>query len=433
MLKFKDIISKINRGFFLVSLILLIFYAFSVFSKVYAQSADQFSRSYITPFPKGNKYSIYVAGASLASGMSTGLKNAFSKDKNIEVKNIIKYRSGLITQRRFSWKKQLSSTAKEAKIDILVVFLGMNELGSVRSKKNNHQVGTEVWKNTLGRNIDELLKGFKNNKIAIYWVGLPIMRSPKLNAKIQTINEVFRKRTFINNVRFIDTWKSFADQFGRYSAFGPDLNGKIRRLREDNGINLSFRGNQKLAHFIEREIRRDMAIARAERNIPLAGTKEEQRRIVKNISQKPKIKKRYTSTKSKKNKSSEGESFFTKLTNNLIGKSSKKEKEENSNEVVLDDIKIVRPPISDIVLSGSVARNRLGTINALTGEIVARDINDGLTALASVTSSNNLSLKELKQRLPLKQTPYYRVLVKGERLEPKPGRADDFAWAKEVK
>jgi uncharacterized protein len=25
-------------------------------------------------------------------------------------------------------------------------------------------------------------------------------------------------------------------------------------------------------------------------------------------------------------------------------------------------------------------------------------------------------------------SPYYRVLVKGERPEPKPGRADDFSW-----
>jgi hypothetical protein len=26
------------------------------------------------------------------------------------------------------------------------------------------------------------------------------------------------------------------------------------------------------------------------------------------------------------------------------------------------------------------------------------------------------------------QTPYYQVLVKGERAVPKPGRADDFSW-----
>jgi hypothetical protein len=32
------------------------------------------------------------------------------------------------------------------------------------------------------------------------------------------------------------------------------------------------------------------------------------------------------------------------------------------------------------------------------------------------------------RRPPLTQSPYYKVLVKGEALPPKTGRADDFTW-----
>jgi hypothetical protein len=40
----------------------------------------------------------------------------------------------------------------------------------------------------------------------------------------------------------------------------------------------------------------------------------------------------------------------------------------------------------------------------------------------------DLSLASSRPRLPLTQRPYYKVLVKGEQLKPKAGRADDFAW-----
>ena len=33
-----------------------------------------------------------------------------------------------------------------------------------------------------------------------------------------------------------------------------------------------------------------------------------------------------------------------------------------------------------------------------------------------------------RRRMSPTQTPYYRVFERGERLVPKPGRADDFTW-----
>jgi uncharacterized protein len=51
-----------------------------------------------------------------------------------------------------------------------------------------------------------------------------------------------------------------------------------------------------------------------------------------------------------------------------------------------------------------------------------------LTALASISAVNDLSVTSSKPRLPLTQRPYYKVLIKGEQLKPKAGRADDFTW-----
>jgi hypothetical protein len=48
--------------------------------------------------------------------------------------------------------------------------------------------------------------------------------------------------------------------------------------------------------------------------------------------------------------------------------------------------------------------------------------------LSSISAVSDLSVVSSKPRLPLAERPYYRVLVKGEQLKPKEGRADDFRW-----
>ena len=61
-------------------------------------------------------------------------------------------------------------------------------------------------------------------------------------------------------------------------------------------------------------------------------------------------------------------------------------------------------------------------------ENIASDLPGGLTALASISAVSDPSVASSKPRLPLAQRPYYRVLIKGEQLKPKAGRADDFSW-----
>ena len=94
----------------------------------------QFSRSYVTPFPKGDTYTVYVAGASLAQGLYSSLNKTFSKDRKLEAKNRVKIIAGLARQKAFNWTKELDALAAREKMDILVIFLGLKELATIRQK-----------------------------------------------------------------------------------------------------------------------------------------------------------------------------------------------------------------------------------------------------------------------------------------------------------
>ncbi len=58
------------------------------------------------------------------------------------------------------------------------------------------------------------------------------------------------------------------------------MTGQVKRLRADDGVHFTMRGYLKLAHFVEKELRRDLNLAKIERNIPLAGNEEEQAKVM---------------------------------------------------------------------------------------------------------------------------------------------------------
>lgn len=414
----------IGRSRFLVVLtVIAVLFAHANMSRSIAQTIDLVSRSYVTPFPVGDLYKLYVFGDTLGDGISSGLEKALYADGRIEVTRKSGYGLGFSRRKSSDLKAVVDKTLKTDSIHIVVLMLGINERQSITVKGKRYPIGTPKWRAAYGKRIDAFLDRLKKARIAVYWVGLPIMRSPKVNKKMQALNDIYRERAFLKGVKFVDTWNRFVDDFGRYSAYGPDVAGQVRRLRAEDGVHFTASGYAKLAHFVEREIRRDLAAAQAERNLPLAGSKEEQARAIRTAT--ARLKRRAGAADGKRgpsaSKSAKRGRWGTVVSQNVTkGGQGKK-----LTIKIVDGIRIVYPRIPEIALATALARS--GS-TPFAGEILANDIEGGMTALSSVSPSNDLSLKTAKQRVPLTQLPYYKVLIKGEKMTPKEGRADDFSW-----
>ena len=390
-----------------------------------AQGRSLSSSSYVTPFPEQNRYRLYVLGDSLGDGIWVGLYRAFKPDGNIDVVKRSRVSTGFVRNDYFDWNKRLATILTTEKVHIAVIMVGANDMKPIRANKKSkwHKIGTPEWRELYSKRIDSFIKKFKKSGTAVYWVGLPIMRSATHNNNMQVLNEIFRERAFINGIKFIDTWNGFADQFGRYSAFGPDLTGQVRRLRVADGVHFTVSGYRKLAHFVEREIRRDMRQARSERDIPLAGNEAEQARAIRRPHS---VQRQSASIRSKPGRkqtvSKRGPSAIKPVYASKADSRSESAIALPSADSTAAGIKLSRPRISQATLAAVSGRY------SPQGEVIAGDIGGGVTALASISPISETNLAAAQRRLPLTQRPYYRVLIKGEELKAKPGRADDFKW-----
>jgi hypothetical protein len=383
------------------------------------QSTTPVQRSYINPFPNGDRYRVVVLGDSLGEGLWTGLYRAFEEDTNLEFIQRSKPSTGFARNNSYDWNKELANLLKTDTYQIAIVMFGDSDAQPIRSGKDWLKVGSEGWREIYAQRVEAFIKQLRATNIAVYWVGLPIMRSPAQNADAEALNDVFREKAFINGARFVETWNGFTDEAGRYSPYGPDMTGQVKRLRADDGVHFTMRGYLKLAHFVEKDLRSDLNLAKIERNIPLAGNEEEQAKVMgrevvaapSDTAQKP-----------------------APLIDPLAPEAGAEPEQAQGGdgpqlqESNVGEVSVVRPAIDQTLQAAQSLSPQASPAAGSDTEMITSELGNGLTAVATLSSVADPSLASSRPRLPLSQRPYYKVLIKGEQLKPKSGRADDFAW-----
>ena len=413
---------------------------------VFAQAPDG---GFVSPFPEGDTYKILVFGESLAEGLLGGLTEALAGEARVLVQKKHRKLANIFRTDGEDEALAIDTELGREISHIAVVMLNPADRFPWRQPyARNLRAGSEAWKDefdrrrdewkaTFGPKLDRLMRAFKKRGVAAYFVGLPILRRQEATDDAQAINELVRERTFVNGMKFIDIISVFADEDGVYSAQGPDLAGKIRQMRDGDGVHFTSAGYRKLAHFIERDVKRDIAQARTERTIPLLGAEVEQKRIrpVRLAAPDPAGRPGTTVPAPKSDRQTApvrpaagvppaptepgGE---IKAENARITLRSVNAQGREENQI----IDILRPSIPANVVQLITRRESVDKASQV-GDSVVTEGTGGLMLLSSVTPAAEGAANDARRSAPT-NSPYFRALVKGERLDPKPGRADDFPW-----
>ncbi len=382
--------------------------------------------SYITPFPDNDSYRLEVWGDVLAEGLLAGLIEQFADEPRVTAQ---KRHRPVVSLMRPTFDDDIGEIVSEiarSTAHIVVIQIGLNDRVPLRLPNGRRaNVGSEPWREEYTRRIDRIMRAFKAQRIAAYWVGLPIMRRPDANDDAQAINELLRERANVAGLKMIDVYAATADQGGNYDAYGPDVSGTNRLLRQGDGITFTPAGNRKLAHFVERELKRDLVQARAQRSIPLAGAEAEQRLIRPQRQAPPATARAPTATDPKQAAPARPTTATTdgelKADNGRITLTAA----TDSGRQETATVDLPRPAISGNLMALLGRRAASDRANQ-PGEVLVREIPGGLTLSRTISTVASPGAPQ-RRALP-SQTPFFRVLVKGERLEPKAGRADDIVW-----
>jgi uncharacterized protein len=204
-------------------------------------------------------YFVAVLGDSLGQMLGQGLSEAFENRPEVAILRKAKENSGLVRDDFFDWTKATQDLlASGEKIDFAVMLIGSNDRQSLHDANGSYEPRSPEWQAAYTQRIETIAAMFRDKKIPLVWVGLPILRSERLSGDALAFNEFYRAYAEKSGATYIDIWEAFADEAGQYSAYGPDINGQTMRLRAADGIHFTKAGARKLAHFVEPAIRHNL-------------------------------------------------------------------------------------------------------------------------------------------------------------------------------
>jgi hypothetical protein len=382
----------------------------------YAQGPGLLSSSYITPFPQTDRYQLRVIGDWLGGGLTAALQESFKNDSSVQIADMSRSSYGLLRAEQTGLLGEVDRMiAGTPPVHIVIIMMGLNDQLSLRTASGVARPGSEEWKDLYSKEAEKLIKKLRGANIAVYWVGLPGMGKPSLNELVAVMNDTVRQAAYLNGAKFVETAAGFTDQAGAYSAFGPDLQGQTKRLREGDGTGLTQAGNLKLASYVEIAVRRDLVQARSQRNIPLAGDEEEQARVVPGAPRKA---------------ASAGEAREAGPASALKRNEPAPSKPDAGTKSGGGFKTELLAPPSPSAAQDTARREQaaFGGTGGPLGEFILADLGNGFTSIAVISPVSDLSIREIQRQTPLADRLYFRVLSKGEALPAKDGRADDFHW-----
>src|SRR5215471_8239011 len=110
------------------------------------------------------------------------------------------------------------------------------ETGASPSQRSKKTAGSaefrgDEWEKVYSRRIDDTIAALKSKGVPVIWVGLPSLRGTRSSSDAAYLNELYRARAERAGITYIDVWDGFVDEAGKYSNYGPDYEGQVRRLR----------------------------------------------------------------------------------------------------------------------------------------------------------------------------------------------------------
>lgn len=189
---------------------------------------------------------LLVTGDSMIESFGPALVNRIDDGGKVKARIDVKYGTGLVRLEVFDWLAHARQLAA-AKSDVAIVMMGGNDGQNMTARGKRLDTETTEWRSEYTRRAGTVMATLTAGGRRVFWVGMPIPRSPTMRRRYEALNSALRDAAAANPlVTYVDIWADFAHD-GRYADYLPGPGGGNVRVRSRDGIHLSKQGADRLA------------------------------------------------------------------------------------------------------------------------------------------------------------------------------------------
>jgi len=196
---------------------------------------------------------LLVVGDFMARGVADALVDAFADEPSLIVVDRTNGSSGIVRDDFYDWNELLPEIIEETEPTYIVMMIGTNDRQTLRAD-GAFELRSADWDRVYGERVATLAEAMAPFGPNALWISQPPMRGRSMSGDMAYFNTVYEAAVDQYGLTFVDIWDAFADQDGRFTTTGPDVEGQVRLLRADDGFSFTRAGRTKVAFFVETEI-----------------------------------------------------------------------------------------------------------------------------------------------------------------------------------
>jgi hypothetical protein len=196
-----------------------------------------------------------VFGDSLAIDLAKALDRLYAEDPNIAIISQGVGDTGFVRRDVFNWNAKIDEAIAANSFDIAVIIIGINDRQKMRLNDVSYGSLSPEWTVEYQSRVSAAVSALRAANKPTIWIGLPPMAKADYNKTMTGISEIQRLAAFSGGAEFIDIYARFVDEEGKFTSYGPDLNGNRVRMRKDDGIHFSAAGSDKVAFYLSQVLK----------------------------------------------------------------------------------------------------------------------------------------------------------------------------------
>jgi hypothetical protein len=203
----------------------------------------------------GGRVRIGVFGDSFGNGLWEALYRQLPMDDGYDVLRFSKEATGFTRSHALDVGMRAKEQVARDPIDVAVISFGANDAQPLYIDGRLHPLMDPTWQREIGARIDRFVGAARATGASVYWIGLPVMRDPSMDADMRSMDDFYARHMRALGVSFVETRPLSVDAQGRYDAYLPDADGVPRLMRTLDGLHMMGIGYQRLTQGVAGDIR----------------------------------------------------------------------------------------------------------------------------------------------------------------------------------
>ncbi|WP_230771937.1 SGNH/GDSL hydrolase family protein [Sphingomonas sp. Leaf4] len=212
---------------------------------------------------RGGVLRVGVFGDSFGNGIWDALYRQLPTSDGYEVLKFAKEATGFTRYRTLDLEKRAYEQLARDPVDAVVISFGANDAQAVYDDGHLYPLMGDGWKRVIGQRVDRFVAAARSTGAVVYWVGLPVIRDPQLDADMQAMDGFYEAHMRRLGVPFVDSRPLTLGADGKYTAYLPDSKtGRPVLMRTGDGLHMIGIGYQRLTSGVAADLRRYAARVR---------------------------------------------------------------------------------------------------------------------------------------------------------------------------